>query len=85
MKIVSFDDVNSLNISPMKCYEWVDEMIKNKSECLLPSKTHMNMPGNVFCNVMPSLLDEPLPSESKFFSIYNYLVNHLMEKYLLIG
>lgn len=56
MKIVSFDDVNLLNISPMKCYEWVDEMIKNKSECLLPSKTHMNMPGNVFCNVMPCLV-----------------------------
>lgn len=56
MKIISFDDVRSLNISPVKCYEWVSEMILHKADAFLPAKTHMNMPGNVFCNVMPSLV-----------------------------
>ena len=57
MKIVSFEDVRSLNISPVLCYNWVSEMIKNKDKTNLPPKTHMNMPGNVFCNVMPCIIN----------------------------
>ncbi|SDK24198.1 ornithine cyclodeaminase [Sarcina sp. DSM 11001] len=56
MKIISFEDVSSLKISPVHCYEWVSEMISNKSSAFLPPKTHMNMPGNIFCNVMPCLV-----------------------------
>lgn len=56
MKIVSFDDVKSLVISPAHCYEWVSDMIASKQDAFLPAKTHMNMPGNIFCNVMPSLV-----------------------------
>ena len=63
MKIISFEDVKSLNISPALCYEWVSEMILNKGDAFLPAKTHMNMPGNVFCNVMPCLV--PGPDETK--------------------
>ncbi len=56
MKIISFDDVRSLHISPADCYEWVSEMIARKDQTFLPAKTHMNMPGNIFCNVMPCLV-----------------------------
>lgn len=56
MKIVNFEDVRSLNISPAHCYEWVSEMIANKAEAFLPAKIHMNMSGNIFCNVMPCLV-----------------------------
>ena len=56
MKIISFEDVRSLNISPTLCYEWVNEMIANKAKAFLPAKTHMSMPGNIFCNVMPCLV-----------------------------
>ena len=59
MKIINFDDVRSLGISPVECYEWVSEMILHKADALLPPKTHMNMPGNIFCNVMPSLISVP--------------------------
>lgn len=59
MKIISFEDVNSLNVNPVDCYNWVSEMILHKADAFLPAKTHMNMPGNVFCNVMPSLLYMP--------------------------
>ena len=56
MKIVTFDDVKSLGVSPTNCYEWVNEMIARKQEAFLPAKTHMNMAGNIFCNVMPCLI-----------------------------
>ena len=56
MKIISFEDVRALSISPADCYMWVDDMIKNKKNAQLPAKTHMNMPGNIFCNVMPSII-----------------------------
>ena len=61
MKIISFEDVKALNISPADCYQWVADMIKNKKNAQLPAKTHMNMPGNIFCNVMPSII--PLSEE----------------------
>ena len=56
MKIISFDDIRCLNISPADCYRWVDDMILNKQSAQLPAKIHMNMPGNIFCNVMPSIV-----------------------------
>ena len=56
MKIISFEDIRSMNISPIHCYEWVNEMIAGKQNMYLPAKTHMNMPGNIFCNVMPCLI-----------------------------
>ncbi len=58
MKIISFDNVKSLNISPIDCYRWVEDMIKNKKTAQLPAKTHMNMPGNIFCNVMPCIVSQ---------------------------
>ncbi len=48
MKVISFEDVRSLHISPENCYEWVSEMIANKNNALLPPKTHMNLAGSVF-------------------------------------
>lgn len=59
MKIISFEDVSSLNVSPVDCYNWISEMILHKADTFLPAKTHMNMPGNVFCNVMPCLIHMP--------------------------
>ncbi len=56
MKIISFDDIKNLNLSPITCYKWVEETIRAKENALLPSKVHMNMPGNIFCNVMPSII-----------------------------
>ena len=56
MKIIDFDDIKSLDISPKDCYRWVEEMIMGKETAFLPPKTHMNLPGNIFCNVMPSFV-----------------------------
>lgn len=59
MKLVTFDDIKALNISPKICYAWVSDMILDKKDAILPAKTHLTMPGNVFCNVMPSILNRP--------------------------
>ena len=56
MKIISFDDIVNLNIEMTQCYQWAKDMIANKKTAYLPPKTHMNMPGNVFCNIMPSII-----------------------------
>ena len=64
MKIITFDDIKSLNISPVKCYEWTEKMIKNKKEALLPPKISIKPKDGVFCNVMPSMI----PSESIGFA-----------------
>ena len=57
MKIVSFDQITSLNISPYTCYAWVSEGIRRKHEALLPAKISLKpgIPG-VFYNTMPSIL-----------------------------
>ncbi len=56
MKSISFDRVRSLNIPPEKCYKWAEEMIYNKENAFLPAKINMTMPGDIFCNVMPSFI-----------------------------
>jgi len=56
MKIIGFEDIKAMNISPSDCYRWVEEMIVRKEKSFLPPKTHMNLPGNIFCNVMPSFI-----------------------------
>lgn len=57
MKIIGFNDIKELNISAHDCYQWVSEMIVHKQNVFLPTKTHMSMPGNIFCNVMPCLIN----------------------------
>ena len=62
MKVIGYKDVRALGISPQTCYAWVSDMILHKRDVLLPTKIHMSMPGNVFCNVMPCII--PGPAES---------------------
>ena len=56
MKIINFEDIRSLSISPSKCLEWVDETICNKKIATLPPKISMKPFDGVFCNVMPSII-----------------------------
>ena len=57
MKVITFDDIRSLHIAPLDCYLWAEEMIRNKSNALLPAKISMKPEDEVFCNVMPCILD----------------------------
>lgn len=56
MKIVSFDDIKNMNISPFDCFSWVDDIFYRKSEAVLPPKVSIKLDGNVFVNTMPTYL-----------------------------
>jgi hypothetical protein len=56
MKIISFEDIRDLNITPQTCLQWVSDMIANKKEALLPAKISMKPVEKIFCNVMPCIL-----------------------------
>lgn len=64
MKIITFNDIKELNISPKTCYEWAEQMIREKKKSLLPPKISIKPKDGVFCNVMPSMI----PSESIGFA-----------------
>ncbi|MDE5872871.1 MAG: ornithine cyclodeaminase [Lachnospiraceae bacterium] len=57
MKIISFDKIKELNISPLTCYKWVSDAIALKKEALLPAKISLK-PGiqGVFYNTMPVII-----------------------------
>lgn len=57
MKLITFKDIENLKISPNKCYEWVKNTIKNKNKAILPSKISMRPYPEIFCNVMPCMID----------------------------
>lgn len=56
MKVITFDDIVNLNISPSVCYEWVSEMIAQKKSALLPPKISIHPSEETFCNIMPCML-----------------------------
>ena len=56
MKIINFEDIQSLGITPELCYNWAEYMIKNKNHALLPPKISIKPYDGVFCNVMPSMI-----------------------------
>ena len=57
MKIVSFDKIKELNISPLMCYEWISDVISFKKNALLPQKISMKPAiHGVFYNTMPAII-----------------------------
>lgn len=60
MKLISNEDIKSLNISPIECVNWVREAFIMKSECQLPAKMSVHPTGNDFFTTMPCLLPKPI-------------------------
>ncbi len=58
MKIIDFDVISKMHISPVDCYQWVSEMIEKKGEAILPPKISLKPLDGVFCNVMPSIVGQ---------------------------
>lgn len=58
MKIIDFDVISNMHISPVDCYQWVSDMIEKKGEAILPPKISLKPFDGVFCNVMPSIVGE---------------------------
>ena len=60
MKVISFEKITSLNISPLTCYEWADKALREKEKALLPAKISLK-PSNkegVFYNTMPIIMEK---------------------------
>ena len=64
VKLIDFNQIKSLNISPIQCYKWVDEMLRNKDLVDLPPKISLKPNTGEFCNVMPCII--PFDSEHLF-------------------
>ncbi len=56
MKLFTFDDIQNMNISAEKCYELVNQMIKDKNKAILPPKISLKPLDGSFCNFMPSII-----------------------------
>lgn len=56
MKLITFNDINSLNISPVTFYNWANEMILNKKQTSLPPKISIKPSEGVFHNIMPCII-----------------------------
>lgn len=56
MKIISFEDIRLLQITPEMCFDWAESAIRNKKQALLPPKISIKPSDVVFCNVMPSIV-----------------------------
>lgn len=57
MKVIDFEQIKNLNISNIQAYEWAKEVFLIKEECQLPPKISMKKEGNIFFNIMPSIID----------------------------
>lgn len=56
MKRITNQEIENLNITPIKCVDWVREAFIMKSECQLPAKISVHPTGNDFFTTMPCLL-----------------------------
>ena len=58
MKLVTFEDIKGLGISPSQCLEWVEKAIANKPRAVLPPKNSLKPMDGSFMNVMPCLIPD---------------------------
>lgn len=56
MKLVTFDDIDKLGISPQACMDWVTDTIARKDEMVLPPKISLSPREGSFMNTMPCLV-----------------------------
>lgn len=62
MKVIDFDTIKKLSISPKQCVEWVDEACRAKYSAKLPAKLSIKLDEKVFFNTMPVYL----PGKQRF-------------------
>lgn len=58
MQIITSRQIESLNITPAQCVDWVREAFLMKERCQLPAKVSVHPQGNDFITTMPCLLPE---------------------------
>lgn len=58
MKIISFEEIQKLNITPEQCVTWARSVIKHKNDYVLPHKISIKYGDNCYFNTMPSYIPE---------------------------
>ena len=58
MRIITSQEIETLDITPSESVDWVREAFLMKDRCQLPPKISIHPKGNDFINTMPSLLPE---------------------------
>ncbi len=58
MKIIDFNTIKSLNLSPSQCVDWVDKAFRMKYSASLPGKISMKIDPKIFFNTMPVYLPD---------------------------
>ena len=59
MKIIDFNTIRNLKVSPQYCVNWVDEALRIKYSSQLPKKISLVLnQGKIFYNTMPCLIPE---------------------------
>ena len=64
MKLITFEDIKKLNISPEQSYSWIDYVLRNRDKFVLPTKVRIPLEESDYCNVMPCSMPE-----GKFFGL----------------
>lgn len=58
MRVISFEEIQKLNILPETCMELVSDMIANKKLTQLPPKISLHPMDGSFCNIMPCIIPD---------------------------
>jgi ornithine cyclodeaminase/alanine dehydrogenase-like protein (mu-crystallin family) len=58
MKVINFEEISELNISPNECVNWVQNAFLLKDSSYLPPKYSLKLPEDIFINTMPSYIPE---------------------------
>ena len=66
MKIITQQQIRSLNISPATCVEWIRESFSIKQKADLPAKISVHPEEGEFFTSMPCLLPSPNDVDVKF-------------------
>ena len=56
MKLVTFDDIKGIGLTPAQCLEWVSDTLARKGEMTLPPKISLHPSEDSFMNTMPCLV-----------------------------
>lgn len=56
MKIIDFEAISNLALSPSVSLEWVESALRLKYDCCLPSKISLKIDSDIFFNTMPSFI-----------------------------
>jgi ornithine cyclodeaminase/alanine dehydrogenase-like protein (mu-crystallin family) len=56
MKIIDFDTIQNVHLSPAQCVEWVEEAFRMKYSAHLPGKISLKIDPKIFFNTMPVYL-----------------------------